>query len=131
MALAFAGFSPLVGTLQNRKIIQTRYITLISLMTAVIAHLLLGPSPYLPFIHFQSKFSPFFGMCFIGFTVAFAFVPLIAELIDAVEQKEGFKADVIADKCSAVYSSTWSFGSIVAPITGGLLYDHVGFLKTC
>ncbi len=64
-------------------------------------------------------------------------VPLIAEIIDAVKQKE--KVDEkdhatsakISDLASGLYSSCNALGSFSAPIVGGLINEVYGFRSTC
>lgn len=71
-------------------------------------------------------------MFMIGITNSLAFVPLLTEIIDAVEDKEKVRdKEEISDKCSAVYNCTWAFGNVVAPIGGGLMVDSIGWQKTC
>lgn len=62
-----------------------------SLFTVVIGLLLLGPSQMLPFIPVNSAVSPFIGMMIFGLVISLAFVPLLSEIIEAVEEKEGMK----------------------------------------
>lgn len=99
-----------------------------SLITVALGLLMLGPSQILPFIPVDSAVSPFVGMMVFGFAISLAFVPLLSELIEAVEENEGVKDhEQISDKCSAVYNCTWALGSIFAPIIGGIMADHLSF----
>ncbi len=62
----------------------------------------------------------------IGITNALAFVPLLNEIIDAVEEKKKVQnKEEISDKCSAVYNCTWALGNVVAPVGGGLMVEEI------
>ncbi len=130
-ALLFTFTSPVIGYITQKRYIQTRYITMTSLIVGIIGLLLLGPSYLLP-ISVKSIISPFIGMTIYGFVISLGFVPLLSELIEAVEEKMGIKDhEQISDKCSAVYNCTWAFGSIIAPIIGGVMADNLTFQETC
>ncbi len=99
-----------------------------SLFAVIIGLMLLGPSKLLTFIPENSWLSPFIGMTLFGFVISLAFVPLLSEYIEAVEEKEKVKDhEQISDKCAAVYNCTWSFGSIIAPPIGGIMADYMTF----
>ncbi len=60
------------------------------------------------------------------------FVPLLPEVIDAVEEKEGKRdCSMIYDKASAAFNIAGSLGTIIGPILGGGLSDQFGFVGTC
>lgn len=71
-------------------------------------------------------------MFMIGITNSLAFVPLLTEIIDAVEEKEKVQdKEEISDKCSAVYNCTWAFGNVVAPVGGGYMVETIKWQTTC
>lgn len=69
----------------------------------------------------------------MGFTLAFIFVPLLSEIVDAVKEKEGLleENDNLNDLSSGFFNSSYAIGCLIAPIMGGILNDHFGFRKTC
>lgn len=73
-----------------------------------------------------------FGFIILGINIATVFVPLLPDVIDAVEEKEG-KRDysMINDKASAAFNIAGSLGTIIGPILGGALSDQFGFIGTC
>jgi MFS family permease len=105
---------------------------LISLLIVTVALVLLGPSVILKGIPLDNWYLPLISMFMIGITNSLAFVPLLTEIIDAVEDKEKVRdKEEISDKCSAVYNCTWAFGNVVAPIGGGLMVDSINWQNTC
>jgi len=73
-----------------------------------------------------------FGFVFLGINFATVFVPLLPDVIDAIEEKEG-KRDysMINDKASVAFNIAGSLGTIIGPILGGILCDQFGFIGTC
>ena len=92
---------------------------------------MLGPSKLLLFPS-ENKILSIIGFELLGVTTATVFVPLLAEIIDAIEEKEGIKdCSQINDKASASFNIAGSIGTIVGPILGGALDDMFGFESTC
>jgi hypothetical protein len=51
-------------------------------------------------------------------------VPVLAEVIDAIELKEKLKKNsYINDRGSALFNTVAAFGSMLGPIVGGVLDD--------
>ena len=72
------------------------------------------------------------GFLILGVTTASVFVPLLSEIIDAIQEKEGvYDSSQINDKASAAFNIAGSIGTIVGPILGGALDDLVKFRSTC
>jgi len=73
------------------------------------------------------------GNAFLGFAVSFIFIPLLAEIIDAVKDKEGITEDneQVSDLASGVFNTSYAIGCLIAPILGGLFNDLYGFRYTC
>jgi MFS family permease len=108
-------------------VIPTRYITQLSFFIACGALFLLGPSK---FFGFDKDSVPFTvaGLGLLGFTTATVFVPLLSEIIDAIEEKEKMKGNAtINDKASALFNTAGAIGTIIGPIIGGLMDDALGF----
>jgi hypothetical protein len=60
------------------------------------------------------------GIGFLGFSVAFLFVPLLPEIISSVSEKEGLEnSPFLADKASGIYNGAYGVGNCLAPIIGG------------
>ena len=72
------------------------------------------------------------GVAALGIAVGFIFVPLLSEIIAAVQEKEGMGENpLLNDKASGIFNTAYASGCIVAPILGGALEDMCGFRKTC
>lgn len=83
--------------------------------------MLIGPSKVL---HFPQKSAPMMlaGLGILGMGVACCIIPIIPEMLQAVNQNERAH-----DKISAIFSISGGFGQIVAPPVAGYLNDTVGF----
>lgn len=129
ISLVYAFSSPLVGLIARK--VPTRYITQASFILAFVALILLGPSKFLGFPYGNLPMT-IGGLGLLGMTAATVFVPLLAEIIDAIEEKENLHGNaVINDKASALFNTASSLGTIVGPIIGGIMNDHLGFESTC
>ena len=68
-----------------------------------------------------------------GICYALALIPIIPEMIEAVNIKENVREDneftqeKISDLSSGIYGSFSALGSFSAPIIGGLLVGGIGF----
>jgi MFS family permease len=73
------------------------------------------------------------GNALLGISCSFIFVPLLSEIVDAVNEKEGLTedTDLVNDLASGFFNSSYAIGCLLAPILGGLLNDHYGFQTTC
>ena len=70
----------------------------------------------------------------MGVAVGFLFVPMMAELLDAVVEKENLPNSndtVLNDKASGMMSLFSGVGVIIAPILGGEINFLYGFRHTC
>ena len=113
------------------KKFPVRYITQISFFIGALAIFMLGPSDLLRLPENSIPLS-IIGFLILGITTATVFVPLLAEIIDAIEEKEGVKdCSQINDKASASFNIAGSLGTIIGPILGGALSDKFGFAGTC
>lgn len=73
------------------------------------------------------------GISILGVSIALIFVPLLSEIIEAVQEKEGLGEDpILNDKASALFNASYATGCIIAPILGGALKQAFGgFRGTC
>jgi hypothetical protein len=72
------------------------------------------------------------GICLLGVAISLIFVPLLSEIIDAVQEKEGIQDNPsLNDKASAMFNAAYATGCILGPIIGGCLSDEMGFRRTC
>ena len=82
LALAYSIFSPLLAI--AAKHIPARYITFISFGVATVGTFLMGPSNFLGEAQEYNKALSITGFLILGVTTASVFVPLLAEIIDAI-----------------------------------------------
>jgi hypothetical protein len=87
LALVYSLFSPLIA--YTAKLIPVRYITFISFGFAVLGTFLMGPSMLLGEDQEYNRVMSITGFIILGVTTAGVFVPLLSEIIDALEEKEG------------------------------------------
>ena len=72
------------------------------------------------------------GMILLGFACALIFVPLLPEIIDAIQEKEKIgENNELNDKASSMFNISYALGCLIAPILGGVLNDHIKFRSTC
>lgn len=72
------------------------------------------------------------GMVLLGLACSLIFVPLLPEIIDAVQDKENIgENDELNDKASSLFNIAYAIGCLIAPIIGGLLNDYLHFRGTC
>ena len=114
----YAVASPLVGMLCAKM--ERKYITLMAFFFCGTSLLMFGPSLALgikPTLAWTLV-----GIGFLGFSVAFLFVPLLPEIIASVAEKEGLEnSPFLADKASGIYNGAYGVGNCLAPIIGGAL----------
>ena len=72
------------------------------------------------------------GMVMLGLSCALIFVPLLPEIIDAVQEKEDIgENDDLNDMASSMFNASYAIGCLIAPILGGVFNDAYGFRRTC
>lgn len=72
------------------------------------------------------------GIAVLGVAIGFLFVPLLTEIIAAVQEKEGMGENpILNDKCTGLFNTFFGIGSILAPTCGGLITGAYGFRATC
>jgi len=87
--LVYSIFSPLVGMLCNY--IAKPYLTQFAFVMSFFSLILFGPSEVLGFP--PKLWIMIVGNALLGLAVSFIFVPLLAEIIDAVKEKEGITGE--------------------------------------
>ena len=83
--------------------------------------IMIGPSKA---FHFPQLSAPMMltGLAILGMGIACTIVPIIPEMLDAIEHK-----DAANDKVSAIFSVSGGLGQIVSPLLSGYLYDKMSF----
>lgn len=128
-AFAYTVTAPLVNFIQKR--ITRTYLSFLAFFIFAIALMIEGPSEYFDLDDEASMV--IFGNAMLGIAGAMALVPLFSTIIDSVREKEQIfgKSEILQDKTSAIFNMCFAFGSVLAPILGGVISDLVGFEHTC
>lgn len=72
------------------------------------------------------------GLGLLGVACSIIFVPLLSEIIEGVQEKEGLgESAELNDKAAGLFNTAYAIGCIIAPILGGYLNEKVGFESTC
>jgi MFS family permease len=113
--------SPFVGYLC--KFIPKPYLTQFSFFMCSFSLLLFGPSLAMGLP--QSLTLMIIGNILLGFSTSFVFVPLPAEIVDAVKEKEGITGEneQVSDLAAGVFNTSYGIGCLLAPILGGFFND--------
>lgn len=70
------------------------------------------------------------GLCILGSGAAFTVIPVIPEMLNAIDgQYPDHKAE-ISDNFSGIFNVAGGFGQIIGPTIAGLLKGEVGFNYT-
>lgn len=128
-SLLYVIFAPIAGYYSNK--IPKIYMTQFAFALSVIALLLFGPSKVLNFPQHLSLI--IVGGCFLGIALAFIFVPLLSDIVDAVKEKEGIEEEneKLNDLSSGFFNISYAIGCLLAPILGGAFNQLVGYRYTC
>ncbi|CDW78446.1 major facilitator superfamily protein [Stylonychia lemnae] len=137
--LSFPMLTYTVSTIYVCKILKyfpRRIFIMISLIILATATFFQGPSQILNIPESNTLMILGFGLCGIG--QAFVFIPLLPEAIesvyiqeDIVEGENEFQDQILNDLASALYSTYYSIGMILAPTIGGYIYESIGYRNTC
>ncbi|CDW88996.1 permeases of the major facilitator superfamily [Stylonychia lemnae] len=127
--LVYSIVCPFVGYICKK--IHKIYVLQIAIILSAISLYFFGPSKILGFS--DSLGLMIFGMSLLGVSCALIFVPLLGEIIEAVQEKENIASsnDQLNDKASSLFNMAYAVGCLIAPILGGLFNDLVGFRSTC
>ncbi len=72
------------------------------------------------------------GIALLGFSIAFIFVPLLAEIIAAVAEKEKIDNNpFLSDRASGLYNTAYGIGNFLAPLVGSSITRFTDFRKCC
>lgn len=138
-ALTYALCSPFVGTVF--KGVPRRYVFFLGFILATVSLLYLGNSHALGYPNSIALL--IVGLLLLGVAVSLIFVPLLSEIIETVQEKEGLGENpLLNDKASAVFNAAYATGCVLGPIVGSELFDHFstfngshvvksGFTHTC
>ncbi len=86
----------------------------------------MGPSMLLGEGQEYNKAMSISGFFILGVTTAGVFVPLLPDIIEAIQEKEGVNnSQQINDKAAVVFKLITSIAMIIGPILGGALNDWV------
>jgi hypothetical protein len=70
------------------------------------------------------------GISLLGVAVSLIFVPLLSEIIESVQEKEGLGENpILNDKSSAVFNASYATGCVTGPLVGGALNDYFTVLN--
>jgi len=128
ICLTYAISSPFIGYLT--KIIPRSYVTCASFFIATVALFMFGPSYILGFGTNLAILTA--GLGLLGVACSVIFVPLLSEIIEGVQEKEGIgESAELNDKAAGLFNTAYAIGCIIAPILGGYLNEAYGFQKTC
>jgi MFS family permease len=71
------------------------------------------------------------GLALLGIACSVIFVPLLSEIIEGVQEKEGItEMGELNDKAAGVFNTSYAIGCIIAPILGGYLNIYTDFRTT-
>ncbi|KAL3281190.1 hypothetical protein HHI36_004407 [Cryptolaemus montrouzieri] len=123
----YALSSPLWGWLAD-KIDNHWSMMVIGLYFCTIGLLLLGPSPYIPFLNsFKSLWLIIIALCLLGVSVALTLLPtfrgILTSAMDAGHKESLGTYSVVAGLWSCLYS----LGEVIGPSMGGILLQYYGF----
>eukprot|EP00347_Sterkiella_histriomuscorum_P005636 403355840 len=128
ICLVYTLCSPIVGHFSQK--IKKIYITQAAFIFASISLFFFGPSKLL---HFPDSLTfMIIGMVLLGFSCSLIFVPLLPEIIDAVQDKENIgENNELNDKASSLFNMSYAIGCLIAPILGGAFNDSYKYRTTC
>ena len=126
--------SPVVGFVCQH--INRRVVVCLSFIVVGVSLLLTGPSKAIGIA--ESMGIVLVGLALLGFGVSGCVVPLLPEIVDAINEEEKEKAggeakqnSQVADKAAALYNMSFALGAILGPPIGGAIDDARGFSFTC
>jgi MFS family permease len=102
---------------------------MIGFFILIISCLFIGPSRLLGFPRTSSAMM-IIGLGILGCGAAFTVIPVIPEMLNAVEGKYLENKSEVSDNFSGIFNVAGGFGQIIGPTIAGLLKDEVGFNYT-
>jgi len=125
--------SPVAGLICQH--VNRRVVILLFFITVGVSLLLVGPSAVLG-LH-SSVGIVLVGLTFLGFGVAGCCVPVVPEMVSAINEEESKKYggeakqnSQVNDKVSALYNMGFAVGAVLGPPIGGAIGDARGFSYT-
>ena len=107
------------------KKVKRRYVTQVSFILASVALFCFGPSKVFG-LPYKSIPLTLAGLALLGVGAASIFVPLLSEIIEAIQLKYVIgESPYLIDKASGLFNIAYSLGCIIAPILGGFLNTKV------
>ncbi|GFO13897.1 MFS-type transporter slc18b1-like [Plakobranchus ocellatus] len=117
--------APLYGYLCDSKG-YTFSLLIVGNLVCGFGYLLLGPSPYLPFLP-SELWIVIVAMSLLGLFLGCAVIPVVKCMLTAACDI-GFENNLDTyGIVSGLFNSVWCFGGFVGPVLGGLLVNEVGF----
>uniref|UniRef100_A0A2C9LRP1 Major facilitator superfamily (MFS) profile domain-containing protein n=1 Tax=Biomphalaria glabrata TaxID=6526 RepID=A0A2C9LRP1_BIOGL len=117
--------SPFWGYISDTKNMNGRLIFLGNLMCGI-SYLLIGPSPYLPFIP-EKLWVIIIGLVILGTFISLCMVPTLNCLLQGAVEL-GFENNLDTyGIISGLFNSAFCLGSFTGPMVGGVLIDYIGF----
>lgn len=129
LSATYGIFSPIAGWLSD-KLDQTYWLLMVAgMFLSAVALLFLGPSPLLSFLN-ESLWWDVGSLSFLGVFVAIALLPTYRSVLDAALENN-FEDNVGTQGLVAgIWSSLYSLGEVIGPISGGSLFNQWGFPVT-
>lgn len=90
---------------------------------------LVGPSQILG-LPSESAVMMIIALCILGVGAAFTIIPIIPEMLDAVQGKYPGQDTELSDNFSAIFNISGGIGQVVGPSCSGALNDSLGFNLT-
>jgi len=117
--------SPVVGYIC--QYVNRRVVILVSFLLLAVSLLFVGPSVILGLQ--PSIPMALVSLSFLGLSVAGCYVPLVSEIVEAIETEES-QRDQVADKISVLFCMLTALGSFLGPLSAGAITDATSFRFT-
>lgn len=66
-----------------------------------------------------------------GVSCALVFIPTLPELMEILKEiYPNISDEIIGDGATAIWNSSWHFGEVLGPVSGGSLVELLGFKRT-
>ncbi|CAI2367076.1 unnamed protein product [Moneuplotes crassus] len=126
--IAYIIGGPVLLPLITKKF-EPRTTKIVGFFILAICCFIIGPSKILGFPDTSIAMMSI-GLVILGLGAAFTIIPIIPEMLDAVEGQFLDSRSEVSDKFSGIFNMAGGFGQICGPSTAGLLNDKVGFNMT-
>src|SRR6201999_4335808 len=126
--ISYALAGPLLLPLISKQF-ESRATMMVGFAIITFSCLLVGPSSILGFPT-TSVAMMIIGLGVLGLGAAFTVIPVIPEMLNAIEGEYLDHRAEVSDNFSGIFNVAGGFGQIVGPSIAGLLDDKVGFNYT-